>query len=50
MEKTSYTKSVFKNQSLTKEAYTGKWIELINALEDQKGAAASHAPRATNEI
>ena len=30
--------SIFKNGCLTKEAYTWVWIELIQTLEDRKGA------------
>ena len=36
MENEGYVKSIFKDQVLTKEEYTRKWIELIRVLESQK--------------
>ena len=36
MEKTNICKSIFKNQTLTKEIYTQIWIELISTLEKAK--------------
>ena len=35
----SHIKSVFKNQTITKEEYTHVWIELITQLEKKKYAA-----------
>ena len=36
MEKTNICKSIFKNQTLTKEIYTQIWVELILTLEKSK--------------
>ena len=41
MEKQSHVTSIFRKGILTKENYTGIWIELITVLERGKGVKFS---------